>query len=293
MSFTEPLYAAPITLSGTETIEVKFSAGLSSDYTATLDASVFTAGGIYNRKTNAGSFAAEIIDALNDQEAFAGNTASWAASTPGSGLTFRLVLTRSGDTGDVMSEFNSSINITHFGFTSAALTPGTELANSAPNTVITGLYQRGYLWLPRKELLEIRTDRVGMTAVAISNDASKTVVDGYLGHGLVEHVHTFILGALVKLDKSEDVQDLGFGDEIPGITDGDPNICFETFWAHLQGNRGAAPVVVYQQDSTDSGTTEDIIFAASSWYDSTASILEEMSTSPLLYRVTMSGVTSG
>jgi hypothetical protein len=286
------MYAAPIILAGTETFTIAFSAGLSSGYTHTFSGATSAAllTGTYNDVVTAGSFASLIKDELDQAELDAGNTATWAVSTPGSGLTFRLALTRAGDTGDAVSSVVCGIGTTHFGWSDTTLlAAGSELAVSAPNAVITGAYQRGFVWLPRVQLTRVEAWGVSTVATSRTNDGSTSVVDGYGDYRVIQHTIDFVRPAMVYQFAATDVQSLGYGDCFASLTAGDENVPFETFWRHLAGNTGAAPVVRYYQDSGTLSSPESITFADGDWLSSTQNAVEELAESPAVYRVRMRG----
>lgn len=304
--FTQPLYSAPIVLDGTETITVtmgggstssNFSVGPAGD--ATLTASTY-----YNHiLTDTGglsSFAYHIAYTLSEAD-FAVNAAvgdpavtpNWTVTTAGSGLSFRLVFTRAGLTGDNIASIAFGAGLggtTHFGSSEGnTVTDGSgEMSSAADDTTITFDYQRGYVWLPREILTYDTQIPVATRAIAITNYGG-AVVDGYGSYSKREHRIEYVHGALVYQDKSTDTQSLGFAANVTGLTAGDSNAPLETFWAILGANAGAAPVVKYLPDSGTLTNPQDMVFADKDWLESMDSVAEVMTSSPLLYRVTMRG----
>ena len=297
MSYTEPLYAAPIILDGDETISVTFLAGATPYTTAAM-----TAGTYYNSiLADAGglsALAAEIVSVLNTAETGAGNTATWSASTPPSGWGFRIKLTRVGQAADDVNTitFPAGFGTGYLGLTvDAPVYTGTEITNddgAAGTTTLTATYQRGYVWLPREQLTRVEEWGEGTSAVAKTNDGSAAVVDGYGDHRIVQHTIDFVRAAMVYDFAVADVQSLGYRDCFTGLQSGDPNVTFEGFWRHLTQNRGAAPVVQYYQDSGTLSAPEAITFANGDWLTSCApgsTSVEELNESAAMYRVRMRG----
>lgn len=282
MSFTNPAYALPIVLDGTEQITVTMAGGsTSSTYTATL-----TAGTYYNHDpTEADSFGLLVKAELNAAEITAGNTATWSVVEDTAALTHTYKLTRTGDTSDSMTSFgvSSALMATFLGLEGVTTTAGTELANASDDTTITPTYQMGYLWAPRTILT--RDVRPPLSSVAGTITApGRAVVDGYGAYQRIRHTIEFVPAALVYDDKAADSDYITCVDNLEVS---DPNTTLETFWGLCRTlSDGNPPVIKYWADDTyPTGTDEDIVIADVEWLTDMEAVAEEQNPAPLLYRV--------
>ena len=285
MSFTEPAYALPIVIGSGVTITVDMNTG-AGDFVSTL-----TPGTYYNHTIGSGSFALMVETQLN-----AADTGSpWAVSTPSTGLSFRLKFVRTGASTDEMTSVTFSDDALRqaMGFSVLVVTAGTELANDTPttdDTTLEGSFQRGFLWVPRSILT--RDERIPLAQVAGTiTPVGRAVLDGYGQYERIRHVIEFVEGPLVYTDKAAnaDFQNV----QVPGLALGDDTAPLDQFWRLCRvGADGAPPIIKYLVDSTDTATTEDIVIADVSWLTDMDNVVEEMSPSPLLYRVRIDAMES-
>ena len=286
MAFTQPAYSLPIVLDGTETIVVEIT-GTSGNFTATL-----TDGTYYN---HADAFIDQVATDLTtaDDAANAGSPA-WTAQVVGSGLTFRIELTRSnGSAGDTVASMTvTADNLRRaLGWSALAITPtggGTGEIDNVPgdDTTVTTFYQRGYVWLPRTILT--RDHRPGQALIASARTpAGKASVDRYGGFRRFHHVIGFVHGASVYVDKAADS---GFSGNISGMTAGDNILPLETWWELAgTGAGGTPPTIKYLPDASVTGTTVDMMITDSEWLGDMDNVAKEINESPLLYEVTIDG----
>ena len=288
MSFTQPAYALPIVLDGTETIAIAFSAGLSTGYTATL-----TAGTYYNHRiVDADSLTKMIDDVLDAAEITAGNSSTWAESEPSTGLSFRMKLVRTGQTGDVISSMTIGSDTLRqaMGFSELVVDNITELQNAAPVGTLEGAFQRGYLWVPREILT--RDERIPLAQVAGTiTPVGRAVLDGYGQYERIRHVIEFVPGPLVYSDKAADADFQGV--QVPGLFIEDDTAPLDQFWRLCrEGADGAPPIIKYIADTDATAVTEEIVIADVAWLTDMENVAEETSSSPLLYRVRIEAMES-
>jgi hypothetical protein len=292
MSLTEPAYSLPIVLDGTESITITLTGGSTSDsYTAFL-----TEGTYYNWRitdiTGADSLTKMIDDVLDAAESTAGNTASWVESEPSSGLSHRMQLDRTGDTGDVVSSMTLSSDALRqaMGFSELVVNNVTELSNSADDTTLEGSYQRGYLWVPRTILGF--DERIPISEVAGSITAvGRAVVDGYGEYERIRHVIEFVPGPLVYTDKAADADFQGV--QVEGLALGDDTAPLDQFWTLARtGADGAPPIIQYVPDTAAPSVFESIVIADVDWLADMDNVAEITTEAPLLYRVRINAMES-
>lgn len=277
-SFTEPLYALPIVLDGTETLTVTMGGGsTTSSFVATM-----TAGTYYQHDD---SFGDQVASDLDDDDDHAG--ASWAFSTAGSGLSWRGVLARtSGQSGDNISQIVVSEGLRKaLGWPSTTLTTSNGIANAAPNTTITGEYQLGHLWLPRQ--IQTYRDALPQRLVAVSETpAGGASVDSYGGHTKWMHEIHWVPAALVKRDFAADSQYVA---AVSGLQAGDNTAPLETWWELLGTLAGGTPPAIkYAPDSANPTTdVETLYFQDAEQLAELANVAQKQNDAPLLYRVTL------
>ena len=289
MSFTEPAYALPIVLDGTETITVDMTTG-ASDFVATLTAGTYYNYNVADDGSNL-AFAAMVVTQLN-----AADTGTpWAVSTPSTGLSFRLEFVRTGTTPDEMTSvtFSSDVVRCAMGFSALAVTAGTELANDDPttdDTTWTGSFQRGYLWAPR--VILGFDERLPIAEVAGSiTAAGRAVVDGYGEYERIRHTIEFVPGPLVYTDKAADADFQGV--QVDGLALADDCAPLDQFWTLCRtGADGAPPVIKYLADATALTSTEDIVIASLDWLADMENVAEKTNDAPLYYRVVIDAIES-
>jgi len=283
MAFTQPAYSLPIVLDGTETIVVAIT-GTDTGFTATL-----TAGTYYN---HADAFIDQVATDLQTADVAANGAGStWTAQAVATGLTFRIELTRgggaAGDQVDTMTVTADNLRRA-LGWSALAITPATGEVVNAPgdNTVVTTMYQRGYVWLPR--VILTRDHRPGQALIASARTpAGKASVDRYGGFRRFHHVIGFVHGASVYVDKAADS---GFSGNISGMTAGDNILPLETWWELAgTGAGGTPPTIKYLPDASVTGTTVDMMITDSEWLGDMDNVAKEINESPLLYEVTIDG----
>lgn len=275
---TIPRYCLPIAVpAGGWEFDVEFSAGPSSNFTATVPE------GTYYMDGSGDSL--DLILATQDALDTADAGGAWTVFRQNE----RIVFARDGQIGDVLVfAFPNSEAQQIYGYKGDAA----EIISNIDKYESKGLWRARYCWTP-DEWLERDDNTPVAQSVGDTTPDGYAVLDGLGERSRLEHLMRFVPAALVKQTYAGQQGYADYVGSAPNsdgntLTAGDPNAALQKFWTFCRVLAGPIPPVVrYAPDRDVPAEFKKIQFPKNKWVDDFDAVAAIDKPQPLTYRVMM------